>query len=80
MVELQPQDHTGKKAHQHNDLGGFGSDKIYLLDNGRKLLWIKNQDQGAEKKDRDGAQVAVDPDCSGAERMKNPGKGISGFR
>jgi hypothetical protein len=32
---------------------------------------MKNHDHGAEKKDRYGAQVAVDPDRSGPEWMKN---------
>jgi hypothetical protein len=59
MVELQTQDHTRKKAHQHNNLGGFGSNKVYLLDDGRKLLGIKNQDKGAEKKDRYGTRFPL---------------------
>jgi hypothetical protein len=40
---------------------------------------VENHDKGAEKKDRYGAQVAVEPDGSGPEWMKNPGKRISRF-
>jgi hypothetical protein len=60
-------------------LHGFGPDKVYLLDNGGELLGVENHDKGAEKKDRYGAQVAVDPDGSRSEWMKNPGKRISRF-
>ena len=38
---------------------------------------MKNHDKGAEKKDRYGAQVAVEPDGSRPEGMKNPSKRIS---
>jgi hypothetical protein len=77
MVQLQAQDHAGKKAHQHNDLHGSGPDKVYLLDDGRKLLGVENHDKGAEKKDRYGAQVAIHPDGSCSEWMKKPGKRIA---
>jgi hypothetical protein len=61
-------------------LHGFGPDKVNLLDNGGELLGMKNHDNGAEKKDRYGAQVTVEPDGSRPEWMKNPSKRISGFR
>jgi hypothetical protein len=76
---LQAQDHAGKKAHQRNDLHGFGPDKVNLLDDGGKLLVMKDLDKGAQKKDRYSTQVAVEPDGSRPEWMKNPGKRISRF-
>ncbi len=80
MVKLQAQYHAGKKTDQHNDLGRFGPDKINLLDDGGNLLVMKNLDKSPEKKDRNSAQVAVDPDGAGAKGMKKPGQRVSRFR
>jgi hypothetical protein len=69
-IQLQAQHHAGEKCDQHNNLYGFGTDKIDLLDNVRDGFDPENHEKGPEEKYGHRPQIVVQSECFTTEKIK----------